>query len=244
MRAHTPIVLAATWALSGLAWAEEPGAAEAPSAALLSLSTDTPAAPAATPAASAAAPAADCARCRGEDVDGEVDHGGYGAPMWGLSVLGGVAMPTEGGRGAFLIDHRWAVGGYGFHVRPAHDGQAAGEGPHGGHHGHGHHGGEGGRPREALSASGVFVERIFYPSATLHPSVELGVGRGHLSLGDQRAEVVHTSAAVRLELRAARWARLVAGARLDASVVPGSPSLLMMNGTGVGGDLMIKFGWF
>ena len=208
-------------------------AAEAPSSTLLSLSTD-----------AAPKPGGDggCARCDGHaGEERDLDHGGYGAPMWGMSVLGGAAMSTEGGRGAFLIDHRWAVGGYGFHARPAADGGDQRGGPEGGHHGGGH---DRGGQREALSVSGVFVERVLLPEATVHPSVELSIGHGHLSMGNQRTDVMHTGAAARLELKAARWARVAAGVRVDGAIVPGSPSLLMMNGTGVGGDLMVKFGWF
>jgi hypothetical protein len=158
-------------------------------------------------------------------LGGDVDHGGYGGPTWGLAIVDGQGVTTDGGRGGWIIDHRWVIGGYGWSSRPMST-------P------------ENGKLLGRSSGGGMFVERILFPNSEVHPTLEVAVGSGSLQTCAGKQHTLHAAAAMRMEVNLARWARVAAGPRIDTQIVPGYPSKILLDGTAIGGDLMLKFGWF
>jgi len=47
-------------------------------------------------------------------VSGDIDHGGYGGPELRLTALNGEAELLVGGRGGWIIDHTFVIGGGGY----------------------------------------------------------------------------------------------------------------------------------
>lgn len=222
----------------GLAAAQAELALEA-AAALAEQALETAAAQleAAVEAEAAAAVEADCreecAFRRAARQGHEPDNGGYGGFHRGFSALGDQLIHTSGGRGGWVIDHRWVVGGYGFH------GGASAKGE-------GHHHDQGAERDRAdrIDVGGIFVERVLWPGATAHPTVELAVGSGRVAVDGDGYAVLHGGAAARLELRAASWARVAFGPRVDLAVLPTAPPGVLLPHSSVGADVLFKFGWF
>jgi hypothetical protein len=188
----------------------------------------------ATAAAQATADCAgDCACARAKRRDEDHDNGGYGGFHRGFSALGDQLISTSGGRGGWVIDHRWVVGGYGFH---------GGDSGKGGDH---HHAARASQTRaDRIDVGGLFVERVLWPGATAHPTVELAVGSGRVAVDGDGYAVLHGGAAARLELRAASWARVAFGPRIDLAVLPTAPPGVLLPHSSVGADVLFKFGWF
>lgn len=175
----------------------------------------------------------DCACSRADRAEHDPDNGGYGGFHRGFSALGDQLIHTSGGRGGWVIDHRWVVGGYGFHGGAS----AQGDAHHKGH--------RDARDRaDRVDVGGVFVERVLWPGATAHPTLELAVGSGRVAVDGDGYAVLHGGAAARLELRAASWARVAFGPRVDLAVLPTAPPGVLLPHSSVGADVLFKFGWF
>ena len=66
----------------------------------------------------------------------------------------------------------------------------------------------------------------------------------HLAVDGDGYAVLHGGAAARLELRAASWARVAFGPRVDLAVLPTAPPGVLLPHSSVGADVLFKFGWF
>lgn len=175
----------------------------------------------------------DCACSRAAREEHDPDNGGYGGFHRGFSALGDQLIHTSGGRGGWVIDHRWVVGGYGFHGGES----ARGEGHHKDH-------AEVRDRADRIDVGGIFVERVLWPGATAHPTFEVAVGSGRVAVDGDGYAVLHGGAAARLELRAASWARVAFGPRIDLAVLPTAPPGVLLPHSSVGADVLFKFGWF
>jgi hypothetical protein len=154
---------------------------------------------------------------RDEGTRSGVDHGGWGAPTWAfMPVQGGVAT-LEGGRGGWLIDHRWTLGGH----------AQSGRGPGGGR----------------LHYSGVFIERTVQPDRPLHATFSGSWGAGQLRTEEQRTPIQVLQGAAHLEGEITSWMRIAAGPAYRA-VLQGESAPLRTVEHAIGGELVLKFGRF
>lgn len=152
-----------------------------------------------------------------QEDDSGVDHGGWGAPTWSyMPVQGGIAT-LEGGRGGWLIDHRWTLGGH----------AQSGRGPGGGR----------------LHYSGVFVERTVEPERPLHATFSASWGAGQLRTDSARVPIQVLQGAAHLEGAPTRWMRIAAGPAYRA-VLQGETAPLRTVEHAIGGELVLKFGRF
>jgi hypothetical protein len=91
-------------------------------------------------------------------LGGEVTHGGFGGPELRFTSLNGEMNPLIGGKGAWLINQRWMLGGAGFGSTRRIDDTSY-----------------------RLGYGGLMVGRVFNPQNLLHFSVELLAGAGGIS---------------------------------------------------------------
>ena len=101
---------------------------------------------------------------------GDVDHGGYGGPMFSMTSIRGNGEIMAGGRGGWLIDHTLLIGGGGHGVLSDIEGELP-------------------APQDTLSLGvgygGFMMEAIVLPRELVHFSVSALIGGGGVSFYDR-----------------------------------------------------------
>ncbi len=177
----------------------------------------------------------------GDDDDGD-DHpasGGWGAPTWTWMPTADGTATLDGGRGAWVIDHKWAIGG----------------------HGQGGQGLDGGR----IHYGGLFVDRIIAPEKPVHLVLTGAWGMGSMraapvtrttpstGLVDSGATTTTTRAqpqgiqvfqgGIYAEAAPLRWVRVAAGP-VWRTVARGETAPFEIVEHAVGAEVLVKFGRF
>lgn len=148
--------------------------------------------------------------------------GGYGAPVFGIGVLDGEIGYTSGGRGGWVVNHVFVIGGYGQNLTVV---DAAGR-------------------EKRVTGGGLFLEGILGYRSPVHATLEAGFGFGSVAVDARETPAFVPYGAARLELNLTDWMHFTTGPSVryvaaQAERVPGAPDALAF-----GGEALIKFGWF
>lgn len=100
-------------------------------------------------------------------LDGPVTHGGYGGPSVRLTQLDGDTELLVGGRGGWIVNHRFVLGGAGYGLATTHylDGPVDGR-----------------RQRLEGGYGGLLIEYFVRPEDVVHVSVGTIIGAGGLAV--------------------------------------------------------------
>jgi hypothetical protein len=168
---------------------------------------------------------------------GDLTHGGYGGPVVRFTSIRGEGAVMAGGRGGWIINHRFVLGGAGYGLTSTVDARTPG--PFG-------------EPYLEFSYGGVTLEYVINSDRVVHGSVELLVGSGSISRrmewdGDRGGpedviSVIEPGATV--DLNVTPWFRLSAGA--SYRFVSGSRRGIATNAdvSSASGSLIFRFGKF
>lgn len=146
--------------------------------------------------------------------------GGFGAPEFGVASLGGRAAYRVGGRGGWVINDAFIVGGYGESITSGND---AGE-------------------LVRIVDGGIFAEVHLFPNNAIHASLDGGIAAGSVSWAGNNGAGFIPYAAARLELNVVTWLRASIGPSLRGVVSNAVPE--DASRSSFGGDLLLKFGAF
>lgn len=168
-----------------------------------------------------------------------VRHGGWGAPVVHVSTVRDRTAVFVGGRGGWLLDGRFTIGGGGFglasQIRAPTAVQVASE------------------PLDLqMGYGGAWLEYTFTPSRLLHVSVGTLLGGGELSLafrhggsyGSRSDAFFVAEPAVVGELNLVRWARLDLGIAYRAIAGVNMEGLSYSDVAGFSAVAALKFGKF
>lgn len=104
-------------------------------------------------------------------IGGKIESGGYGGPMLSFTSINGEAAVLVGGRGGWIINHRFVLGGGGYGLST--NLRADVQGPQG--------------EELFLEAGfgGVLLEYYFHPQRLLHFSLQTFIGGGSVTYSDR-----------------------------------------------------------
>ena len=173
-------------------------------------------------------------------ISGDIDHGGFGGPLIGVSRLGGETVILSGGRGAWLIDHRFFIGGGGYNLSS--ELQRTGINPQ--------------DPAKAyklqLNYGGLEFGAIFEPEKLVHYTVMATIGRGTIrwvelndaTISFQKDDFLLVEPHAGVEMNVVEWMRLCLGASYRYAINVRISYLTESDINGFSARLTLKFGSF
>lgn len=169
-------------------------------------------------------------------VGKEIHSGGYGAPVWKLTSINGRTTSLSGGRGAWLINHKFGIGGGGYGtVTDVKSEFTLDDQP----------------LYIRLDYGGVELEYIHQSDKVLHWTVHALLGKGTVKLRQHKPDRDVQSDAIYLlepslnaDVNIATWFRIGFGISyryaIDLDLAPLASSAM----NGLSGTLCLKFGSF
>ncbi len=163
-----------------------------------------------------------------------LESGGFGAPVFKLTQIHGGLAGMSGGRGGWIINHRFVVGGAGYGLQPGiHTGYTS----------------SGLRPDLQMGYGGLDLGYVDRSNRIVHMSGDVLVGAGAVSYQDHMdgapsSQFTVVEPAVDLELNVSRWFRIAAGGSYRFISGVSIPDVSASDLRGVAGTLAFKFGKF
>lgn len=157
---------------------------------------------------------------------GKLEHGGYGGPVFKVSSIDGKLSFFSGGRGGWIINHTFVIGGGGYGL--VNDISINGN-------------------DLSMNYGGLELEYIYKSDTLIHFTVHTGFGFGNVSYDkidtDDRYFFIEPS--LNAELNIATWFRINAGVGyLYVNGIEGMPGLSDSDIRSIMGSIVFKFGAF
>jgi hypothetical protein len=156
-----------------------------------------------------------------------VDHGGYGGFVVKFMSLGGDLGVIVGGRGGWIINHTFVIGGGGYGL--ANDITINGNNLN-------------------LDYGGFELEYIWRSDSVLHFTIHFGIGGGKVEMIDGAYvsdEFFYMEPTFNGEVNLLKWFRINAGVGYFwVDNIQGMPGLSSSDVRGITGTIVFKFGWF
>ena len=156
-----------------------------------------------------------------------IDHGGYGGPVVKFMSLGGNLGVLVGGRGGWIINHTFVIGGGGYGL--ASDVKIDGN-------------------DLKLDYGGFELEYIWRSDSVLHFTIHMGIGGGKVEMIDP---VYNSDKFFYIEPTFNGEVNLLKFFRINAGVgyfwvdnIQGMPGLSSGDVRGISGTIVFKIGWF
>jgi len=156
-----------------------------------------------------------------------IDHGGYGGPVVKFMSLGGDLGVLVGGRGGWIINHTFAIGGGGYGL--ASDIKIDGN-------------------DLQMDYGGFELEYIWRSDKVVHFTIHMGIGGGKVEMIDP---VYNSDKFFYIEPTFNGEVNLLSFIRINAGVgyfwvddIEGMPGLSSSDVRGITGTIVFKFGWF
>ena len=156
-----------------------------------------------------------------------IDHGGYGGPVVKFMSLGGDLGVLVGGRGGWIINHTFAIGGGGYGL--ASDIKIDGN-------------------DLQMDYGGFELEYIWRSDKVVHFTIHMGIGGGKVGMIDP---VYNSDKFFYIEPTFNGEVNLLSFIRINAGVgyfwvddIEGMPGLSSSDVRGITGTIVFKFGWF
>ncbi|MBN1783079.1 hypothetical protein JW948_18230 [bacterium] len=178
--------------------------------------------------------------CAGQEqtlAGGEIHSGGFGGPAWKVTSLNGEAGILYGGRGGWIINHTFVIGGGGYHLMSDIRADRTDEN---------------GKPLYlSLNYGGFEMEYIHESDKLVHWTAHLFIGTGNVWLNtrdpdetveDDRIYIVEPIA--NIEVNILKWLRLNIGAGYRLAMGVDLDDFSTSEISGVSSMLMLKFGNF
>jgi len=155
-----------------------------------------------------------------------LESGGYGGPVVKFMSLGGNMAVLSGGRGGWIINHTFVIGGggYGLLNDISIDGNNL-----------------------ILNYGGFEAEYIYRSDAVVHFTVHVGIGGGQVSNEDTNDsdKFFYIEPTFNGEVNVLKWFRINAGVGyLWVDKIQNMPSLSSSDVRGITGTIVFKFGGF
>jgi hypothetical protein len=147
------------------------------------------------------------------------EAGGYGAPTASVAFNEQGATVLRGGRGGWVIDQRWVIGGEGRSSRGSFG------------------------PGEGISYGALFFEHIFLTEGPIHPTVDVSFGGGEIWQDHRAAAALVSTAGAHLDFDMSSWIRLSLGGSYLLTLPEGTQQGSWRIGRPCL-DMMVKFGSF
>ena len=155
------------------------------------------------------------------------DNGGYGGPVVKFMSLSGDLAVVVGGRGGWIINHTFVIGGGGYGL--ASDIEIDGNDLN-------------------LDYGGFELEYIWRSDSLLHFTIHMGIGGGKVEMIDPvyvQDKFFYLEPTFNLELNLLKWLRINTGVGyLWVDNIQGMPGLSTSDVRSVTGTILLKFGWF
>jgi hypothetical protein len=156
-----------------------------------------------------------------------VEHGGYGGPVVKFMSLGGDLGVIFGGRGGWIINHMFVIGGGGYSL--ANDITIDGK-------------------DLELEYGGFEFEYIWRSDSVVHFTIHTGIGGGQVQLrnaGFFQDKFFYFEPTFNGELNILSWFRINAGVGyLWVDNIQGMPGLSSSDVRSISGTIVFKLGWF
>ena len=160
-------------------------------------------------------------------VSDGIESGGYGGPVVKFMSLGGNLGVIVGGRGGWIINHTFVIGGgfYGLASNITIDGNTT-----------------------DLEYGGFEFEYIWQSDRVLHFTVHMSIGGGRVQMIDGdffQDQFFYIEPSFNGELNIMSWFRINAGiGYLWVDNIQGMPGLSTSDVRSITGSIVFKFGWF
>lgn len=167
----------------------------------------------------------------------EIESGGYGGPVWKAGLVNGKTGVFSGGRGAWIINHKFAIGGGGYSLTT--DVRSDGSG-------------ENGKPLYIqLEYGGFEMEFIHDSDKIVHWTFHTLFGGGSARLVEQKPDRTITSEkfymvepSVDLDFNVTSWFRFGIGAGYRVAMGLNLPGVANSDISGPSALIILKFGSF
>jgi len=160
-------------------------------------------------------------------VGDKVDHGGYGGPVLKFRSLGGDLGVIVGGRGGWIINHTFVIGGGGYGL--ANDITIDGD-------------------DLQMDYGGFEIEYIWRSDSVVHFTIHTGIGWGKVEMLDGEYvsdKFFYIEPTFNGEVNIMSWFRINAGVGYFwVDNIQGMPGLSSSDVRGITGTIVFKFGWF
>ena len=156
-----------------------------------------------------------------------LEHGGYGGPVVKFMSLGGNLGVIIGGRGGWIINHMFVIGGGGYGIASdiTIDGNDL-----------------------QMDYGGFELEYIWRSDAVVHFTIHTGLGWGKVEMRDGAYvsdRFFYIEPTFNGEVNIISWLRINAGVGYFwVDDIEGMPGLSRSDVRGITGTLVVKFGWF
>ncbi|MFC1561196.1 hypothetical protein ACFL4V_01830 [Candidatus Latescibacterota bacterium] len=165
-------------------------------------------------------------------ISGEIEHGGFGGPRYKLTQINGETVYISGGRGGWIINHMFVIGGGGYSLQSDIDvtlGTLSG----------------GVKTEQKLdfNYSGFEFEYIGKSDNTIHYTIYTLLGGGNVSCGETDRVFVFEPA-VNGELNVIKWFRINVGISYRLVTGLDISGLDESDLSGIGASITLKFGIF
>ena len=160
-------------------------------------------------------------------VGGGIESGGYGGPVVKFMSLGGDLGVIVGGRGGWIINHTFVIGGgfYGLSSDIKIDGN-----------------------RLQMEYGGFEFEYIWQSDRVLHFTIHTSIGGGRVEMIDpvyNSDRFFYIEPTINGEVNLLKWFRINAGiGYFWVDNIQGMPGLSSNDIRGITGTIVFKFGWF
>jgi len=169
-------------------------------------------------------------------VGEEIHSGGYGAPVWKITQMNGKTAYLSGGRGAWLINHKFGIGAGGYGTIT--DAKSSYE--------------LNGRPLYIqLEYGGLELEYIHQSDKVLHWTVIAFFGNGTVKLRHhspdrevQEDRIYVLEPSINADINVAKWFRIGFGASYRYALGLDLAPLAQTDINGLSGLVILKFGSF
>jgi hypothetical protein len=170
-------------------------------------------------------------------ISDKIESGGFGGPVWKLTQLNGKTAYLTGGRGGWIINHTFILGGGGYNTESDVKTGLTGQG---------------GKPLYlGMEYGGVEIEFLHHSQKLVHWTVRSLFGGGHVRLSerDPSRETVSdgfgiVDADLNVELNVLKWMRVNAGAGYRLVYGIEANGLSNSDVGGGFGQVTLKFGKF
>jgi len=156
-----------------------------------------------------------------------IDHGGYGAPVIKFMSLGGNFGVLVGGRGGWIINHTFVIGGGGYGL--ASDIKIDGN-------------------DLQMDYGGFELEYIWRSDSVLHFTIHMGIGGGKVEMIDpvyNSDKFFYIEPTFNGEVNLLKFFRINAGiGYFWVDNIQGMPGLSSSDVRGITGTIVFKIGWF
>jgi hypothetical protein len=156
-----------------------------------------------------------------------LDHGGYGGPVLKVMSLGGNLGILFGGRGGWIINHTFVIGGGGYGL--ANDITIDGN-------------------DLQMDYGGFEIEYIWRSDRVVHFTIHTSIGGGKVEMTDpvyNSDTFFYIEPTLNAELNIISFFRIIAGAGyLWVDNIRGMPGLSSSDVRSITGTVVFKFGWF